>query len=155
MRVIIELLSNYPLVSSLLGMVVGQAAKIVYYYVIDKKLDFMHFFESGGMPSAHSAMVSALVFAVGISCGWNSAHLAISFAFACIVVYDAVGVRRATGYQSAILNRIIEDIYRSGRISSEKLHEFMGHTPLEVFVGLLLGFIVAISLYFGVYIFVT
>jgi len=154
-NVIIELLKNYPLIAALLAMLIGQASKIAYYYVIDKKLDFMHFFESGGMPSAHSAMVSALVFATGISYGWGSAHLAIAFSFACIVVYDAVGVRRATGYQSAILNRMIEDIYKSGRISTEKLHEFMGHTPLEVFVGLLLGIVVALILYFGVYAFVA
>lgn len=155
MKIIFELLKNFPLIASLLAMLIGQASKIIYYYIVDKKLDFMHFFESGGMPSAHSAMVSSLVVAIGISYGLGSAHLAISFAFACIVVYDAVGVRRATGYQSAILNRIIEDLYKSGRISTEKLHEFMGHTPLEVVVGLVLGAVIALTLYFGVYIFVA
>ena len=155
MRVLVEIIKNYPLIASLLAMLLGQAFKIVYYYVVDKKINFLHFFESGGMPSAHSAMVAALAVATGISYGWMSGLFAISVAFACIVVYDAVGVRRATGYQSAILNRIIEDLYKSGRITTGKLHEFMGHTPLEVAVGLAFGIAIALSLYFGVYIFVT
>ncbi len=155
MKIITELLRNFPLIAALMAMLIGQASKILYYYVVDRKVDIMHFFESGGMPSAHSAMVAALVVAIGISYGWGSAHLAISFAFACIVVYDAVGVRRATGYQSAILNRIVDDLYKSGRISAEKLHEFMGHTPLEVAVGLALGVVIALTLYFGVYSFVA
>lgn len=155
MRILFELLKNFPLVAALVSMLAGQALKIIYYYIVDRKINFMHFFESGGMPSAHSAMVAALVVGTGISYGWSSGYLAISVAFACIVVYDAVGVRRATGYQSAILNRIIEDLYKSGRISTDKLHEFMGHTPLEVLCGLVLGLCIALALYFGVYIFVT
>ena len=151
MRILIEILKNYPLMAALLSMFTGQAFKIIYYYVIDKKLDMGHFFESGGMPSAHSAMATALVTAVGISQGFSSAPFAVSFAFACIVMYDAVGVRRATGYQSMILNRITEDLYKSGKMSKEKLHEFMGHSPVEVFFGILLGIAIAVALYLGVY----
>lgn len=155
MRFLIELLKNYPLMAALLAMLAGQTLKVPYYWVINKKLNWHHFVESGGMPSAHSAMVAALVVSLGITQGWSSAMLAMAVAFACIVIYDAVGVRRATGYQSVILNRIVDDIYKSGRMSSDKLHEFMGHTPVEVCMGIVLGIIVAISLYFGVYIFVA
>ena len=151
MRIIIELLKNYPLVAALLSMLTGQAFKIAYYFIIDKKFDLAHIFESGGMPSAHSAMATALVTSVGISQGLSSAPFAVSFAFACIVMYDAVGVRRATGYQSVILNRIIEDHYKSGRMSKEKLQEFMGHSPVEVLAGIILGITIAFALYFGVY----
>lgn len=155
MAIIREVLNNYPLIAALSSMLAGQALKIGHYYIIDKKLDWHHFFESGGMPSAHSAMASALVISVGIVSGFSSAGFAIAVSFASIVMYDAVGVRRATGYQSVVLNRIVEDLYKSGKITSEKLHEFMGHTPLEVFFGILLGTAMALSLYFGVYIFAS
>ncbi|MCX5748728.1 MAG: divergent PAP2 family protein [Candidatus Saganbacteria bacterium] len=155
MKVLFEILKNYPLMSSLLAMFLGQAFKIVYYYMIDKKLEWRHFLESGGMPSAHSAMATSLAVSVGIWNGWCSSQFAISVAFSCIVMYDAVGVRRATGAQSIVLNRILEDLYKSGRISSEKLHEFMGHTPLEVLAGLIFGLIISLLMYFGVYSFVA
>lgn len=155
MKMLLEILRNYPLMTSLLAMFLGQAFKIIYYFIIDKKLDWRHFFESGGMPSAHSAMAVSLAVSVGIWNGWVSSQFAISVAFACIVMYDAVGVRRATGTQSLILNRILEDLYKSGRISGEKLHEFMGHTPLEVFAGMVFGLLISLFMYFGVYSFVS
>ncbi|MFA5097432.1 MAG: divergent PAP2 family protein [Candidatus Margulisiibacteriota bacterium] len=154
MQIVAELLKNFPLVSSVSAMVLGQAFKIVYYYFIDRKIDIKHFFEAGGMPSAHSAMVSALVFSVGMRSGWSSPALAIAFAFACIVIYDAVGVRRATGKQSMLIKRILDDMNKTDRISGENLHEFMGHTPLEVTVGIVFGIFVAVCLYLGVYRFV-
>lgn len=155
MSIFLTLIKNYPLMSALTAMLLGQGFKIIYYYIIDKKLEWKHFFEAGGMPSAHSAMATSLTIAVGISEGWGSSLFAICVAFASIVMYDAVGVRRATGKQSTILNRMIEDLYKSGRITSEPLHEFMGHTPLEVLAGIVFGTIVSLALYFGVYIFVA
>ena len=107
------------------------------------------------MPSAHSAMATSLTIAVGISEGFGSSLFAICVAFASIVMYDAVGVRRATGKQSTIINRMIEDLYKSGRINAEPLHEFMGHTPIEVLAGIIFGAIVALLLYFGGYVFVA
>lgn len=152
---LMTLLKNYPLICAITSMMLGQAFKIIYYFVIDKKWDWHHFFEAGGMPSAHSAMATSLTIAVGISEGWGSAPFAISVAFALIVMYDAVGVRRATGKQSILLNRIIEDMYKSGRITTEPLHEFMGHTPLEVLAGIIFGCAVSLLLYFGGYIIVA
>lgn len=155
MSTIITILKNYPLMSALISMLLGQGFKIIYYYIIDKKLVWKHFFEAGGMPSAHSAMATSLTIAVGISEGWGSSLFAICVAFASIVMYDAVGVRRATGKQSIIINRMIEDLYKSGRISAEPLHEFIGHTPLEVLAGIIFGAIVSLALYFGGYILVA
>lgn len=154
MRPILLLLTNYPLACALSSMVLGQVLKIPYYYFIDRKLSWRHLFESGGMPSSHSAMVSSLVVATGITAGLTSALFALSVAFAFIVIYDAVGVRRATGKQSIVINRILDDMYKSGRISSEGLHEFIGHNPLEVIAGILLGILIACALYFGGFSFV-
>jgi hypothetical protein len=154
MQIIMALLKNFPLVSSVMAMTLGQAFKILYYYVVDKKVNFRHFFEAGGMPSAHSAMVSSLVLSVGIQEGWGSAVLAVAVAFACIVIYDAVGVRRATGKQSMIIKRILDDMNKTDRISDENLHEYMGHSPLEAFVGIIFGIMIALIMYFGVYRFV-
>ncbi|MEK7375553.1 MAG: divergent PAP2 family protein [Candidatus Margulisiibacteriota bacterium] len=147
-------MKNFPLISSVLAMVLGQAFKILYYYFVDKKIDFRHFFEAGGMPSAHSAMVSSLVLSIGIQEGWGSPLLAVAVAFACIVIYDAVGVRRATGKQSMIIKRILDDMNKTDRISDENLHEFMGHSPLEASVGIVFGMVIALIMYFGVYRFV-
>jgi uncharacterized protein len=149
MKTCIAIVCNYPLMSALLAMIIAQALKIVYYFVIDKKLDWHHLFESGGMPSSHAALAGALAVAVGLREGWCSSQFAISVAFASIVMYDAVGVRRATGKASLILNRILEDLYKSGRIGNERLHEFTGHTPLEVAMGLLLGIAVAVIAFIG------
>lgn len=151
MHIIYSLLRNYPLIAALIGMLAGQFLKIPYYWIIDKKIDWHHMFESGGMPSSHSSMAVALTVAIGMSQGWSSGPFAISVAFACIVMYDAVGVRRATGKQSLILNRLLEDWYKTGRIGDQKLHELTGHTPFEVLGGLILGIIIAILLYFGGY----
>ena len=149
MKTFVAIISNYPLIAAISAMLMAQLLKIVYYFVIDKKLDWHHLFESGGMPSSHAALAGALAVTVGLREGWGSSQLAISVAFAAIVMYDAVGVRRATGKQSLILNRIIEDLYKSGRIGNERLHEFTGHTPLEVAMGLILGIAVAIILFIG------
>ncbi len=149
MKTFIEIITNFPLIASISAMIIAQAFKIIYYFIIDKKLDWHHLFESGGMPSSHAALASSLAMSIGLKDGWSSTQFAIGVAFAAIVMYDAVGVRRATGKQSLILNRIIEDLYKSGRIGNERLHEFTGHTPLEVTVGLFLGILVAVLFYFG------
>lgn len=154
MQVLFEIFKNFPLITSVLAMILAQAFKILYYYFVDKKINFKHFLEAGGMPSAHSAMVSSLVLSVGIQQGWGSPVLAVAVAFACIVIYDAVGVRRATGKQSMIIKRILDDLNKTDRISDENLHEYMGHTPLEVSVGIVFGMIITFVMYFGVYRFV-
>jgi len=151
LHILKELLANFPLVASLSGMLLAQFLKIPYYYIIDKKLNWKHLFESGGMPSSHSAMSGALAVAIGITQGWESGAFAISVAFASIVMYDAVGVRRATGKQSLLLNRILEESYKTGRMNIEKLHEYTGHTPFEVLGGLILGILVALALNYGGY----
>ena len=97
-----------------------------------------------GMPSAHSAGVSALATSVGMFCGFNSVMFAITAIFALIIMFDAQGLRRSTGRQAEALNKMMEDIYVKHELKQERLLELIGHTPVEVFMGALMGSIVAV-----------
>jgi acid phosphatase family membrane protein YuiD len=133
------LLNNYPLIVAGMACLVAQTIKIFYYLIRDKKLELKHLFEAGGMPSAHSASVTALFLTIGLVDGFASSYFAVAFTFAVIVMYDATGVRRAAGMQALILNRIMEDIYSAGKENPEKLKELIGHTPFEVAIGIVVG----------------
>lgn len=132
------------LFTAILAWFVAQVLKVIIVLIHDKKLDFYRLIGSGGMPSSHSAFVVSLATGVGIKDGIDSTAFAIAFVLAFVVMYDAAGVRRAAGEQAKILNQIVEkwetdDLETKG----EKLKELLGHTPLEVFGGTLLGILVA------------
>jgi acid phosphatase family membrane protein YuiD len=95
------------------------------------------------MPSTHAAGVSCLATAVGLEYGFDSVYFAIAVVFTIVVMFDAQGVRRATGRQAGILNKIMDDIYWRGRIQEDQLRELIGHTPVEVIIGAILGIFVA------------
>ena len=101
---------------------------------------------SGGMPSSHSATVCALVVSSGICCGVSSSEFAVSFVLAAVVMYDAIGVRQETGKQAKLLNLILQqDLFKlKDQEFEEKLKEFVGHTPLQVFAGAILGIVIAL-----------
>ena len=103
----------------------------------------MHFFESAGMPSTHSAMSTAMTLMIGLTEGFSSSLFAVAVVFTIIVMYDAMGVRFAAGQQAVVLNKIIEDIYSEKLSEKEKMKELIGHTPTEVFAGAMLGIITA------------
>ena len=102
---------------------------------------------SGGMPSSHAAGAACLATAVGLEEGFSSAYFALAVSFAIVVMFDAQGVRRSAGRQARILNKIMEDIYWQGKIEELRLRELIGHTPIEVIVGLLLGVAIALIAY--------
>ena len=109
--------------------------------IVHRQINFRRFVETGGMPSSHSAVVTSLMTAIGLSEGFNSPIFAVSFVFSFIVMYDAAGVRRAAGKQAAILNQLIHS--KQVKVdTNEKLKELLGHTPIQVFVGALYGIIV-------------
>lgn len=112
----------------------------------DKKIDFTRIVSSGGMPSSHSSFVTSLATVIGMQNGFESTEFAFTAVFALIVMYDASGVRRAVGKQAAILNNILDDWHHKKPIEQKKLKELVGHTPKEVFVGALLGILVAVVL---------
>lgn len=135
---------NLILNAALLAWVVAQALKVVTHLLRKRRLDFRRLIGAGGMPSSHSAFVTALATAIGIEEGWRSPVAALAIVFALVVMYDAAGVRYAAGQQATILNQIVEEYFSHKTIQQKRLKELIGHTPVEVFAGALLGFLIAI-----------
>ena len=119
-----------------------QCFKVVWDLITTKKLDFKRIMGAGGMPSAHSAVVIALTTMIGRSQGTTSPMFGIALIFSLVVMYDATGVRREAGKQAHLLNEIINTPGLSQVQVKEKLVEALGHTPIQVFVGALVGFII-------------
>ena len=124
---------------------IAQIFKVILSLIVERKLDFSRFTGAGGMPSSHSALVMALAVAVGRSMGFGSVQFAIAFVFAGVVMYDASGVRRAVGQQAKILNMMVEHWQDDDiEFMNKKLKELLGHTPVEVFAGAILGIMIAV-----------
>ena len=121
-----------------------QLFKLIYDLVTTKKFNFKRIMGAGGMPSSHSAVVVGLATLIGKYEGVDSAIFALAFIVAFVVMYDACGVRRAAGKQAALLNRLVETPGLTGVQVSEKLVEVLGHTPVQVFVGALIGIVVGL-----------
>ena len=121
---------------------VVKCMKIIIELIKSKKLNLRRIVGSGGMPSSHSAFVCSLATTIGITEGVSSPLFAMAVALSAIVMYDAAGVRRAAGKQAKILNQIIESEGENINVQ-EKLIELLGHTPLEVYVGALVGIVMA------------
>ena len=143
----ITLSKNKVFLTVVLAWFVAQSIKVLLGIVKEKKFNFKWFVGTGGMPSSHVAGVAALAMSVGLSAGFNSTLFAISLVFAIIVMFDARGVRQTTGIQAEILNEIIDDIYFKRGVREDKLKELIGHTPVEVLAGALLGILIALVFY--------
>jgi acid phosphatase family membrane protein YuiD len=145
MTVIRQLLENRIMWVGLLAWFVAQSLKVILTLIIEKRLDWSRMLGLGGMPSSHTAVVASVATAVGIRMGFNSALFAISLALALITITDAMGVRRQAGKQVAVLNRVVQELVENGGdLPEETLKELLGHTPLQVLVGALLGLVIAI-----------
>lgn len=129
--------------ATLSAWIIAQSIKIIINSVKEKRFNFRWLVGTGGMPSAHSAGVMALASAVGIQEGFSSTIFIISLIFAMIIAFDAQGVRRSTGQQAEILNKIMDDIYWRRKIQEDRLKELIGHTPFEVLIGSVIGITVS------------
>ncbi len=109
-----------------------------------RRIDFQYLTSLGGMPSAHSAMVSALATSAGLNEGFGSTVFVVAFAYAIVVMFDASTVRRATGQQARLLNQIVDELFKEHHLSEQKLLELLGHTRMEVLAGMLVGVIIAV-----------
>jgi acid phosphatase family membrane protein YuiD len=138
-NVILPMLRNKILVVTVGVWVIGQCIKIVTNLLRGKRFNFRWLLGTGGMPSSHAAGVAALATACGLEHGFESGLFALAAVFAMVTMFDAQGVRRSTGEQAEILNRVINDMYWHKRIEMGRIKEFVGHTPIQVFVGTLLG----------------
>lgn len=121
-----------------------QTFKVIYDLVTTKKFNFKRILGAGGMPSSHTAIVTSLATMIGKAYGTDSAIFALSVIFACVVMYDAAGVRRAAGKQAKLLNKIVETPGLSSVQVTEKLVEVLGHSPKQVFVGALIGIVIGL-----------
>lgn len=137
MRILTDLINNKMLLAAMLGWFLAQTIKFVYYFLKNRKIDLQLLVAPGGMPSGHSACVTALTLSVGMSEGFGSAAFAISFVLSCIVMYDAAGIRRAAGHQAAAINKLL--VEHPVAAPQEVLREVLGHTPIQVIAGALLG----------------
>ncbi|MCI9595125.1 MAG: divergent PAP2 family protein [Lachnospiraceae bacterium] len=136
-----EMLGNQVLMSAVAGWTVAQVLKTLLDFCLNKNFNAERLVGSGGMPSSHSATVCGLTTAAGLCYGVGSSAFAVSFILAMVVMYDAMGVRRETGKQAKLLNSILLEnpLKLNGEILQEKLKEYVGHTPLQVMAGAILG----------------
>jgi acid phosphatase family membrane protein YuiD len=138
-----DLLGNRVLQASLIAWATAQILKFFIDLLWRRKINFRALTTMGGMPSSHSAAVSSLATGVGLADGLGSTIFAVALWFAAVTMYDAAGIRRAASVQARILNQIIQELFEGHPISDTKLRELLGHTPVEVLVGMLLGIGVA------------
>ena len=132
------------LLAGCLAAIFAQILKFIFYTIIKRKIDFRVFTTTGGMPSSHSAGVVALSTAIGIQSGFMSQLFAVAMGFSFVVMYDAAGIRRASGKMAVCLNKIMDDFYKHDiNAAGTKLKELLGHTPIEVFCGAILGVLFA------------
>jgi acid phosphatase family membrane protein YuiD len=142
-----QFLTNKVVIATFFAWFIAQFIKVVIGTVVEKRFNFKWFVGTGGMPSSHSAGVSALATSVGIQEGVGSALFVVALMFAVVVICDAQGFRRAAGKQAEALNKILDDIYWKRGIQEDRLKELLGHTPVQVFAGLALGIIFPFILY--------
>lgn len=145
MNYVFEFLNNSVLITALTGWFVAQILKVLFVLIWNRKFDIKRMIGSGGMPSSHSAFVVSLAVSIGLVEGFSSTIFAISVCFALVVMYDAAGVRRAAGQQARILNRMVEQWEKGDfSLTDKRLKELLGHSPIEVMAGALLGLMIAI-----------
>jgi len=145
-QIIAGILHNHVLVVTFLAWAIAQTLKVSLGVLQTGRFDFRWFIGTGGMPSAHAAGSSALATIIGFDYGFDTIGFALAAVFAVVTMFDAQGVRRSTGKQAAILNKILEDIYWKGKIEEARLKELIGHTPVEVLMGSIIGILLAVIL---------
>ncbi|CAI9785098.1 unnamed protein product [Fraxinus pennsylvanica] len=139
-----SIFSNYPLMSALIAFALAQTFKLGLSWYNERHWDLKQLVGSGGMPSSHSATVVALMVAVGLQEGYGGSLFAMAFILACVVMYDATGVRLHAGRQAEFLNQIVCELPAEHPLAeSRPLRELLGHTPTQVVAGALLGLVTA------------
>jgi acid phosphatase family membrane protein YuiD len=155
------ILTNFPLWAALAAIGFAQFVKVPIQYIASRKIDWSLLTSTGGMPSSHSAAVTALTTAIGLEEGTGSPIFAVSMVFAIIVMFDATGVRRHAGEQATVLNKLVSDFHKfmddalhwqekEEQEKRKELKELLGHQPIEVFFGGLSGILLALLLYYWI-----
>lgn len=139
------ILQNKALIAGLIAWLMAQVIKMPLNYIYTRKWNWALLLTTGGMPSSHSSLMTATVFAIGLYHGFDHPAFALGVAITMIVTYDAGGVRRQAGIHAQRINVLFNELLQGHPISEKDLREVLGHTPLEVMGGILLGFIIAIG----------
>lgn len=137
---------NHILSVTIVAWVFTQTIKVTLGVIRERKFNFLWFIGTGGMPSSHAAGATALALSSGLELGFSSPIFALAFVFAMVTMFDAQGVRRSAGKQAEILNKILDDIHWRGKIKENKLKELLGHTPIQVIAGSIIGALIAMTL---------
>ncbi|MBN1556742.1 MAG: divergent PAP2 family protein [Lentisphaerae bacterium] len=124
--------------------IAAQCTKMAVGWYERGRLDFSYLVSTGGMPSAHSSLVCGLATAVGLKAGFGEPVSVLAIAFAAVTMFDATTVRYAAGQQARLLNEIVDELFQEHHLSERKLAELLGHTPLQVFMGLVMGVLTAL-----------
>jgi hypothetical protein len=132
--------------SSFTAWTVAQTVKMTVGFVRTGQIDFRYLLSTGGMPSAHSAMVCGLCTSIGLTEGFDSPISMLAAGFAAITMFDAASVRRAAGHQAKVLNQMIAELFKQHKLSQTRLKELLGHTRKEVFAGMAVGIAVAVAM---------
>lgn len=141
-----QLGGNHVLWAAVGAWFIAQLLKMLRALILTRQLNFSYLVSSGGMPSSHSALVTGLATAVGRVDGLRSTSFALAAVLAGVVMYDAAGVRLAVSKQARILNLMLDDFFHERGINEKRLHELIGHTPVQVFAGAILGIIFGVIL---------
>jgi hypothetical protein len=144
---IVEFCRNGVFWTAASAWIIAQSIKVALGVFREKRFNFRWFVGTGGMPSSHAAGVTALASSVGVTYGFDSVLFAITLTFTLVVLFDAQGVRLNAGKQAEILNKMLEDIYWKKKLDEDKLKEFLGHTPIEVWAGVALGIVISLLFY--------
>ena len=152
MEWVVDLVKNPILITAVASWGVAQVLKVIINAIINKELSIERLFGDGGMPSGHSATVTSMATITALTYGTGSVEFAICAILAIIVCHDATGVRQETGKQAVLLNELIEafEALSKADLPEVKLKEFVGHTPIQVIAGILLGIVDALVIYFCV-----
>ena len=137
----LEFFLNRPLWAAVIASTLAQVIKLSLEFLTEKRLDFGRLLDTGGMPSAHTAAVSALVVSIGLQEGWNSPYFAIAAVFGYLVMYDAAGIRRAAGIHAQMINDLVTELSHlfTDGFQPQILKTLLGHTYPQVLVGMFLG----------------
>ena len=143
----LQMLHNKIFMITISVWIIGQGIKMIINILRGKKFNFRWFIGTGGMPSSHAAGVAALATSCGLEYGFNSGLFALAAIFAMVTMFDAQGVRRQSGEQAEVLNKVLDDVYFHKHVGTNRIKEFVGHTPIQVLVGSLMGFSLAVLFY--------
>ncbi len=134
---------NQALIAALTAWALAQVAKLPIEYALTRRWNWSLLLRAGGMPSSHSALVTAAAHGIGLTTGFDAPAFALAVVVAMVVIYDATGIRRQAGRHAEIINAMVRDLVEGHPLRQEQLREVLGHSPLEALVGALLGIVVA------------